>query len=429
MRRKDPPDVSAARSEDQSLVGLALPMTLDDLDAILFRVTEFLRRYVVFPVSDHAVAIALWVAHTHALAAADVTPYLALTSPEKRSGKTRTLEALELLVPQPLRAASISEAALFRTIDEGGAVLLLDETDAIFSPKTNHEDLRKLINAGYRRGAVVARCEPAGKQIVTRRFEAFCPKVLAGIGDLPDTVADRSIPIRLHRRAPGEEVARFRFREAVIEAQPIREALEMWADSDAVDRLKDAWPDIPEALNDRAADGWEPLFAIADLAGGEWPSLARAAAVALHADDLADEETLGVRLLADIRKVFGDRDRFPSSELARALVDLEEAPWADLWGKPLDARGLARRLRPFSIQPKAIRVGETTPRGYLCEAFTEAWNRYVPQEPGSDRNTATPQVDGGFPPQQLETLLHSNSPSDQGSFGVAVKSPEQGEGQ
>jgi hypothetical protein len=400
---------------------------LDAADAILERVLEFTRRYVVFRSDAQAVAVALWVAHTHAATAADVTPYLAVTSPEKRSGKTRLLEVLELLVPQPLRAASISEAALFRTVDEGGGVLLLDETDAIFSPKTNHEDLRKLINAGYRRGALVARCEPAGKAIVTRRFEAFCPKVLAGIGQLPDTVADRSIPIRLQRRAPGERVDRFRYRDAVLEAEGIREALEAWGIREA-ERLKDAWPELPDALDDRASDGWEPLFAIADAAGGGWPARAREAALALHGDDGAEDDTFGVRLLADVREVIGDRDRISSAELASSLAELEEAPWGDLRGKALDARGLAHRLRPFGIRPKKIRLGEQTLQGYDMDDFADSWSRYLPPalEPVSERNTGTSQVNTHIRPEHAEPLFHSETAPEQGSSGVPDKSAIQG---
>jgi hypothetical protein len=166
---------------------------------LLDDVAAFVRRFVV--VSDmQADAIALWVAHTHAAEAAETTPYLVLTSAEKRSGKTRLLEVLELVVHEPLPTANISDAALFRAIKELGPTLLLDEVDAIFGGKARErEDLRGLLNAGYRRGAVARRMGGA-KMTTLEAFPVYCPKAFAAIGKLPDTIADRSIAIRLQPR-------------------------------------------------------------------------------------------------------------------------------------------------------------------------------------------------------------------------------------
>ena len=120
-----------------------LVQTLDD-------VVAFLRRYVVMTPAQ-ADATALFVAHTHAIEAADATPYLAVTSAEKRSGKTRLIEVLELLVRSPIQTMNISDAALFRAIDQLSPTLLFDEVDAIFKAR-DREDLRAMLNAGHRRG-------------------------------------------------------------------------------------------------------------------------------------------------------------------------------------------------------------------------------------------------------------------------------------
>src|SRR5439155_122756 len=210
---------------------------------LLWKTVEFLKRFVVFPSRHETIATALWVLHTHAIDAADATPYLAITSPEKQSGKTRLLEVLELLVARPWRAILPSEAVVFRKITIDKSTLLLDEVDAIFSDKAStHEALRAMLNAGHRRGAKIPRCNT--QTLAVSEFEVFGPKAISGIGDLPDTVADRSIPIRLARRARDERVEKFRYRDAGSAAAPLRRALAGWARSEA-ESLRTARPDIP----------------------------------------------------------------------------------------------------------------------------------------------------------------------------------------
>jgi hypothetical protein len=150
------------------------------------------------------------------------------------------------------------------------------------------------------------------------------------------TVADRSIPIRMEKKLPYDVAARFREKLVMVDAMESRQQLALWAASGVVDRLKDAWPALPEELNDRAQDSWEPLLAIADEAGADWPERARAAAIDLAraTDDGVDHK---VELLADVRDVFGDLDvaRVPTDSLIRALV--EKDPWGDWWGDQVEA--------------------------------------------------------------------------------------------
>jgi len=352
------------------------PPPLADL---LGDVVALVRRYVVL--SDaQADALALWLCHTHAVDAAETTPYISITSPEKRSGKTRLLEALSLLVARPWYTGRVSAAVLVRKVAGQKPALLLDESDAAFRGEKDYaEALRAVLNAGHRRGGVASLCVKKGADFELVDFPVFGPKAIAGIGKLPDTVTDRSIPIRMKRRAPNESVARFRWCEARQEAEFVAEGLRLWAAAN-IQVLQDARPDIPPQLDDRAADGWEPLLAIADAAGGDWPRRAHRAALALSVGDTRDDDSLGVRLLQDIRTVFQNRqvDRLPSADIVAALVGMEEAPWGDLRGKPLDARALAWRLRPYGIRPYVMRVGDTTPRGYARADFDDAWGRYSP---------------------------------------------------
>jgi hypothetical protein len=340
--------------------------------AILNNIRTFLGRFVAFPDSVQADAIALWVIHSHAFDAAETTPRLSIQSAEKRSGKTRVLELLDLLVRAPVSTASISAPALFRIVAEG-PTLLIDEIDSVFSARgSGAEDLRGLLNAGYRRGGGVIRSARKGSG--TTRYKVFAPVVLAGIGNLPDTVADRSIPIRMKRRA-DEPVEKFRRRDVEGEATELRTRIGRWAD-EHVDMLATLRPDIPDVLGDRAQEIWEPLLAIASLAGQDWPERAEAAAVALSARATTDDRSPGVRLLEAIRTVLErtDRMQIASAELALAVSDSE----VSLRPEPIDARELAARLREYDIRPFLLRSGNDIFRGYRCGDFADAFSRYLP---------------------------------------------------
>lgn len=397
-------------------------------------VVQFVARFVVLPSEHAAVAVTLWVAHAHTMEAAEVTPFLSVQSAEKRSGKTRLLEVLELLAPRTLRTAGISEAALFRsTSEDPPPTLMIDEVDTIFTQgaKTpEKESLRGLLNAGHRRGSVVVRCVVEGKNPRVERYEVFCPKVIAGIGEPPDTIGDRSIAIRMKRRRKDEQVERFRWRRVQSEAWEVASRIAEWCQS-VTDQAAAADPVMPDELDDRAQDGWEPLFALADLAGGDWPDRARAAAVALASERTdSDGDSLGVRLLGDIRTVFTDAgvDRFPSAQLAHRLCEMETAPWGDLRGRSLDSRGLARRLDRYGVKPKVIRLPDGgTPRGYLLSEFQDAFARYLAPPERNNRNNAMDKPIQTDPrAQQAHTVLHSENgrkPHGQGAVApVALES-------
>jgi hypothetical protein len=250
--------------------------------------------------------------------------------------------------------------------------MLLDEADAIFGPRTaeRYEGLRAILNAGNRKGTPVLRVKLEGRKREVDEFDVFGPKAIAGIGKLPDTVADRAIPIRLKRRAPGETVTKFRTRNAKAEAAAIDLVPVVTLGTDVT---------VPDELNDRAADSWEPLLAIADAAGGLWPARARRAATAISSDE-DDQVSVGMRLLADLRDVFKDADHLSTAELLGRLHELEEAPWGEWYGKPITARGLAKLLAPYGIGPvnRRVRPGAEKQRGYFRAEFTDAWQRYIP---------------------------------------------------
>jgi hypothetical protein len=363
--------------------------------ATLGALYDFVGRFIVYPDDHSQYAHVAWIAHAHLMERWDSTPRLAALSPEPASGKTRLLEVTELLVPRPVLAVEFSPAYLFRKIsDEAGLPTILhDEVDAVFAGRApQHEELRALYNSGHRRGAVVGRVSPQGKKFVLEEYPAFCPVALAGLGDLPETLMSRSLILRMRRRAPGEVVEPFRRRLVEAEAEQLRDELADWAAS--LPSLQ--WPDMPSGVEDRGADCWEPLIAVADAAGGEWPARIRAAAVTFVTRSGDERQSLGVRLLGDLREVFGDADQMFTEDILAALNRLDEAPWGDLRGKPLDARALAGRLRNYGIRSGTVRVGLKTAKGYVREALHDAWARYVPTTPGNSVTSVTSDT-GGAP--------------------------------
>lgn len=351
--------------------------------AVLDDVYTFLGKFVAYP-SDHArVAHCLWVAHTHLMDAWESTPRLAFLSPEPGSGKTRAMELTETLVPRPIEAINVTSAYLFRKISDpdGLPTVLHDEIDTIFGPRAKeHEEIRGVINAGHRRGASAGRCVVKGKQIETEELPAFCAVALAGLGNLPDTILSRSIIVKMRRRAPGEEVEPYRRRLHAPEGHQLRDRLTIWANQ--IRETIDTYPVMPDGITDRNADVWEALLSVADAAGGEWPNRSRVAAVALVADAKGGQPSLGVRLLSDLRTVFGDRGSLWTVDIIVSLIDLEESPWGDLKGKPIDSRRLSNLLKPYGVVSRQVRIGEQNQRGYTRESLWDAWTRYLSQEDG-----------------------------------------------
>lgn len=370
---------------------------------LLDRVHNYLGRFIAYPSSHAAIAHVLWIAHTHAMDAWESTPRLAALSPEPGSGKTRLLELTETLVPRPVEAVNVTPAYLFRKVaDENGRpTILFDEIDTVFGPKAkDNEEIRGLLNAGHRQGAVAGRCVVRGKIIETEEIPAYCAVALAGLDDLPDTIRSRAILIRMRRRAPGETVQPYRRRLHAAEGHALRDELAgLIANAETL--LRDAMPDMPPEIVDRDADVWEPLIAIADWAGGDWPQWVRVAAVTLVTAAKAGAPSLGVRLLSDVRTVFGDAEYLTTAKLIDKLCALDESPWGDMKGKPIDARSVARWLARYDVKPKTIRAGVSLAKGYTRESLHDAWQRYLPPEtptgsPPYGNVTTVTAVTGGY---------------------------------
>jgi hypothetical protein len=303
-----------------------------------------------------------------------------------------------LLVPNPVTAVNVSPAYLFRKMgSEQGVTLLYDEIDTVFGPKArDNEEIRGLLNAGHRKGAVAGRCVVRGKAIETEEIPAYAAVAMAGLGWLPDTIKTRSVIIKMRRRHDGERVEQYRRRIHAVGGFQVRDAIATWAAAANVE-----WPELPIGIQDRDADMWESLIAIADAVGGPWPDKARKAALALVSDSKDDETSPGIRLLADLQSIFADAIELPTKTILDRLIALPESPWADIRGRPLDDRRLASRLRPYGIKPKQLRVGTTTPRGYCRTDFEEQWRSYLPPLRQKSKTTKT-----------TETMLENTAPND-----------------
>jgi Protein of unknown function (DUF3631)/Domain of unknown function (DUF3854) len=360
-----------------------------DLDGLLARLHSFLGRFIVYPSSYAHIAHTLWCAHTHQMGAWESTPRIAFLSPEPGSGKTRALEVSELLVPCPVEAVNTTPAYLFRKVSspDGLPTILYDEIDTLFGPKAkDNEEIRGMLNAGHRRGAVAGRCVTRGEVVQTEELPAYCAVALAGLHNLPDTLLSRSVVVRMKRRSPGEQITPYRRRVYLDEGHALRDELTAWG---ATYTMGGQWPQMPPGIADRDADVWEALLAVADAAGGDWPKLAREAAVALVADaKAAVGQSLGVRLLGDLRGIWDATDGMHTETILTALNELDEAPWGDLKGKPLDPRRLSRFLRDYDVHPGDVRAEvvingnwvEKVRKGYKREDLHDAWQRYLPPQ-------------------------------------------------
>jgi hypothetical protein len=408
------------------------PATMDAFDrrnghdggTVLGEVHQALIRYVAFPSAEAVDAVTLWVAATHAQTAWEHATRLVIKSPVRRCGKTRLLEVAMELCHQVLATTNISVAALTRSIGlVDPPTIMLDEADAVFATRRGErsesaEDLRGILNSGHARGWPYIRWDAT-----TRKREecpTFAMAIVSGIGDMPDTIEDRAVIVTMRRRAPGEQVARFRRRRSVPPLRDLRDRLHDWMVAVA-DDLAHAEPDLP--AEDRAADVWEPLVAVADAAGGDWPQRARNACAFLTGT-AADEEADGTRLLADLYSVFGEDEVLSSATILERLNAVETSPWGG-WhrGDGLNPRDLAKMLRPYKITPIKVKIAGESVRGYRAEAFHDDWSRYVvafrqdTRNPRNHRNAPASEVPG-VPP------VPDNPPSDDDLARYEANSPE-----
>jgi hypothetical protein len=346
-------------------------------------VEGYISRYVILP-SVAYLALALWAIATHAALRFDCFPYVALISAAKRSGKTRLMEVLELIVRAAWRGTAPSPAALYRMLGLP-PTLMLDEAEMLNGKNKSEptQILLAVLNAGHRRGASIPRCEGPKQEV--RLFPVYGPKLFAAIGRLPDTLMDRSIVIRMQRRSKDQPVARFRPTKATAEAKALHDGAAAFVRGHEAD-IDQAYQALLEGdlvfLNDRDADLWIPLFAICfALDSDRLPELKKCATTLSDGKAAADvDDSYAMTLLRDLRLVWpkGQDDqpvaKCETAALIEKLKALEESPWLE---HQLTPRKLARMLKPFDVEPRTVRIEERTAKGYHYEHLKTAFDPYL----------------------------------------------------
>ena len=355
------------------------PPTSGEPGHVLDEVRQTIQKYCVLPSEDALVAVTLWTAATHLVDEFDHAPRLVVRSPEKRSGKSRlTVDVIGAMVSNPLLTVNASTPYIFRQLDgDVLPTLIIDEADTIFGTKIKaeqNEDLRGLLNAGFQRGLSFGRT--VGPTHTPTDFPTFAMAALAGIKRLPDTIEDRAVVVPMQRRTAGESVAKYRNRRDGPLLAQVRDRLGDWAEQ-IREQIRDH---IPEDLgvDDRPADVWEPLVAVADMAGGEWPEAARLAARRMTSEAAVEDQddSDSLQLLRDIRSVLVV-DKIKSVDLCRLLRDLEESPWDE---ERLSPPTLGRKLSPFGLKTRQEPTGKRH-RYFHREDFEKVFARYIPPTP------------------------------------------------
>lgn len=406
-----------------------------EVSALLGEIVSTIERFIVCEPQTR-VAVALWIAATWTVHVAQVAPIAFITAPEKRCGKSQLLDLIGRICYRPLVASNISPAAVFRVIEAVTPTLLLDEADAFLR---DNEELRGVINSGHtRQSAYVIRT--VGDDHEPAQFSTWGFKAIAGIGLQAGTIMDRSIVFALRRKLPSEKIERLRHAHTDLFPR-LASKLARFAE-DYAPSLSASRPLLPEELNDRAQDNWEPLLAVADLAGVEWGHRARSAALALSGAK-QDTPSTSAELLANIKEAFEQEGQAHAggllwtADLLKTLVSDETAPWATYFrGTAMTARQLAKRLDEYGIKSANHKHpgSGVVKKGYRWSQFEDAFARYIPpssETPLSNRYTATdgdPQaVDGSGTVAVAErcatggvAVADGSGPSNQAATGDAA---------
>lgn len=384
---------------------------------LLSEIEGVIKRHVVLSEAA-ATTLAVWVLHTYVYELRDTVAYVAIESPEKRCGKTTLLSVLAAMANKPLIASNVTVGALFRAIHTCRPTLFIDEADTFLAGSGT---MRGIINSGNTwRTAYVLRLSKSkskplagqlsrnhegaettgdgrvnggwttvenghdhspsltvGARLKTdtglQKYSCWCPKVIAMIGSVPDTIADRSIVVPMARKLVTETRAPLSELDAShIKAKCARFAL------DERERIAGSGKIRGDGLNDRAADTFDPLYVIARLAGKDWEEKLHAAARAIAPQS---GSTIGPDLLLDIHTIFV---RLREKKIfSRDLIEILRDPDLDMKSAALkdsaiDESRISEILRPYGIRPATVRIGKKVGRGYIHDDFNDALARYVP---------------------------------------------------
>lgn len=419
--------VKKARNEDSDSANLPFPEVEPYPDPIvpaqlLDEISVTIRRFIILG-AEQADAAALWIAFTWFIDVVDVAPLAIINAPEKACGKSQLLDVVGRMSARPLSAANSTSAFMFRAVEKWTPTILIDEADTFIR---QNDELKGLINAGYARAnAFVGRV--VGDNHELKLFKVWGAKALAGIAlekHLPDATMSRAIVLELRRKLPSEKVSRLRDAEHGL-FDGIASKLARFS-NDYSKQVRLARPAMPDELNDRAQDNWQPLVAIAECAGPEWVTRATSAALKLSATPSKSVST-GNELLADIQHIFSRRqcEKISSADLIDELCTDEDAAWATYnRGKRLTPRQLAKQLATYGISSKTVRLGQcNTPKGYDTSQFVDAFARYLDSDNLPQHRNAAPEPTSSIQEGVAENPQHSSHDAPQATADVGTAQP------
>jgi len=381
---KKPKDVRKNKTEDDSetLIFDKIEHWQEPVEgqALFDDVQRFVERYVALPVGA-SVVLTAWVIASWVHKIFDAFPLLALTSPEKQCGKTRCQEVIECLVQRPVRTANLSEAVLFRMIERYNPTLMIDEAQVLSRPNSERgQALHDLLCSANRRGAKVFRCVGARRDEI-KGFSVCCPIVISAIGSIGEVLEDRCIVIRMQRRKPNETIERFLQSRAMEESEFLRSRTLRWA-RDNEETIQSAYESTQPLhfVSDRAAEHWLSLQAVISVACSNRLNDLAEAAKALQGIESSEEST-GVKLLRDIKKIFESNDwpeAIPSGELVKKLLEIPDTGWSELGTKGLTPHRLAGILRPYGVHSEnSTTSNRQSVRGYWLKQLKPVFDRYL----------------------------------------------------
>ena len=368
-RTLDQKNTNEREVDPQELCADSIKKELIDGARLADEIATAIRSFVIMP-GWCADTVTLWIFHTHLFHCSDISPRLAVISPEPECGKTTLFDVIARLALKAVQLPNITTAGFFRFVDANRPTLLLDEADKFLS---DNEELVGIINAGHRRGGSILRVD---QEFKPQHFKYYCAVAIACIGELKDrALRTRTISIDLKRKAPDEVTFPFRSYNTP-ELDVLLKELVQFANENA-SRLMGHEPDT-SGLGNRAADNWRPLYSIADLLNDDWASRARLAAAS--SSRRWSESTIGSELLDDIEQVLLKHvgEKVTTKELVWGLVAMEDRPWKNIGrnGAPMDSIKLASLLRPYGIHSRNIKIGNSVPKGYHRGDFDDALKRY-----------------------------------------------------
>lgn len=360
-------------------------------DQLLTAICEALQSVVILPPGGD-VAIALWIMHTYLIQPANTpqiintSPVLSINSPDRQCGKSTVKQILERFVARPCATDNISTASLYRLIERDQPTLLIDEADTFLMQR---QEMVGILNSGYRPDGFVIR-QGGANFTEPLKFPTWGAKAIFSIGVLPPALYSRCISIPMKRKRPEEKVTRFnvyiRQRETAL-TDIRRKILRFTLDNS--EAISSCTPHLPECLDDRQQDNWEPLLQIASHCGTDWLECSIQAAIDLSPTNLFDETNLAEMLLADIAEIFDvdNSSRISSTGLLQMLIADLTKPWVDYRrGRPITQSDIASLLRRYGIKPVDLRINGKVLKGYVASDFEDAFARYLGR-------AATPQQD------------------------------------